>query len=51
MSDQSEPIRLLGAGPAGLTAAITLAQAGRQVVVYERAATVGSRREGDQEAL
>jgi flavin-dependent dehydrogenase len=41
----------MGAGPAGLAAAITLAQAGREVVVYERAVTVGSRREGDLEAL
>ncbi len=46
-----ESIRILGAGPAGLTAAITLARAGREVVVFERAATVGSRRDGDLEAL
>ncbi len=46
-----EPIKILGAGPAGLTAAITLARAGREVVVFERAATVGSRRDGDLEAL
>lgn len=46
-----EPIKIMGAGPAGLTAAITLARAGRSVVVYERAADVGTRRDGDQEAL
>lgn len=46
-----QPIKILGAGPAGLTAAITLARAGREVVVFERAANVGSRRDGDLEAL
>jgi flavin-dependent dehydrogenase len=45
------PTRILGAGPAGLTAAITLAQAGREVVVYERAPDVGTRHEGDYEAM
>ena len=44
-------IRILGAGPAGLTAAIVLARAGIPVHVYERAATVGDRHHGDLEAF
>src|SRR5215211_9091382 len=44
-------IRILGAGPAGLTAAITLARAGRSVTVYERASDVGTRHHGDYEAI
>lgn len=35
------PVHVLGAGPAGLAAAYTLAQAGRQTVVYERGKTPG----------
>ena len=46
-----ETINILGAGPAGLTAAITLARAGRSVIVYERAADVGVRHDGDLEAI
>ena len=42
---------ILGAGPAGLTAAITLARAGRKVTVYERASDVGSRHDGDYEVV
>ncbi len=44
-------IKIAGAGPAGLMAAIVLARAGRNVVVYERAGNVGSRHAGDLEAM
>ena len=46
-----EPVSIVGAGPAGLSAAITLARAGFPAVVYERAKTVGSRFVGDFEAI
>ncbi len=46
-----EPIPIVGAGPAGLAAAITLARAGVPAVVFERAKTVGSRFHGDFEAI
>jgi flavin-dependent dehydrogenase len=44
-------IKILGAGPAGLTAAIVLARAGNPVVVYERGSNVGGRHHGDLEAF
>jgi flavin-dependent dehydrogenase len=47
----STPIRILGAGPAGLTAAITLASAGRHVEVHERRQAVGTRFPGDVQGL
>lgn len=43
--------RILGAGPAGLTAAIALARAGRTVEVYERRQDVGARFPGDLQGL
>lgn len=43
MTATDDPIQVAGAGPAGLTAAIVLAQAGRQVIVHEAQAEVGSR--------
>jgi flavin-dependent dehydrogenase len=45
------PVRILGAGPAGLAAAITLARAGRPVEVLERAEACGSRFGGDLQGL
>lgn len=42
-----EPITIVGAGPAGLTAAIVLARHGLPVRVFEMAAEVGHRLSGD----
>ncbi len=47
----AERIEIAGAGPAGLAAAITLARAGRQVVVYEAQSEVGSRFRRDFQGL
>jgi len=44
-------ISICGAGPAGLVGAITLAKAGRRVIVYERHADVGSRFHNDLQGL
>ena len=45
------PVEIAGAGPAGLAAAITLARAGRQVVVHEARSEVGERFQGDFQGL
>jgi len=42
---------IIGSGPAGLTAALTLARSGAKVRVYERAETVGHRFKGDFQGL
>lgn len=45
------PIRIAGAGPAGLTAAITLARGGRAVEVHEAKSDVGARFIGDLQIM
>jgi flavin-dependent dehydrogenase len=47
----TDPVRIRGAGPSGLAAAITLARAGRAVVVYERRRDCGRRFGGDLQGL
>ena len=48
---EDEVIEIAGAGPAGLTAAITLARAGRQVLVHELRKEVGYRFGRDLQGL
>ncbi len=45
------PVEIAGAGPAGLAAAITLARAGRQVIVHEAQKEVGHRFGGDYQGI
>jgi flavin-dependent dehydrogenase len=49
--DAGEPLEIVGAGPAGLSAALTAARAGRAVTVYEMRAECGSRFHGDIQGL
>jgi 2-polyprenyl-6-methoxyphenol hydroxylase-like FAD-dependent oxidoreductase len=48
---RDEVIEIAGAGPAGLAAAITLARAGRRVIVHEAQREVGYRFQGDLQGL
>ncbi len=48
---KDQPIEIVGAGPAGLTAAITLAHHGYRVVVYEARSDVGARFHGDFQGI
>src|SRR5438874_3249304 len=50
MSEPS-PIRIAGAGPSGLAAAIVLARAGRRVEVHEAKGDVGTRFIGDLQII
>jgi len=47
----AEPIHIVGAGPAGLAAALTIAGAGGRAVVHEQRADVGSRFHGDLQGI
>lgn len=48
---ESRPIRIAGAGPSGLAAAIALARAGRPAQVHEAKSDVGSRFIGDLQII
>lgn len=48
---QNNAINILGAGPAGMCAAILLAKAGRKVHIHERYDVVGKRFQGDLQGL
>ncbi len=48
---KDKAIKIVGAGPSGLTAAINLAQAGYQVDVYEKRSDTGKRFHGDLQGL
>lgn len=47
----SESVEIVGAGPAGLSAARTITGSGRQAIVYERHSDVGRRFHGDYQGL
>jgi flavin-dependent dehydrogenase len=49
--DRKQPIRIAGAGPSGLAAAITLARAGVAVEVHEAKSDVGRRFIGDLQVI
>jgi flavin-dependent dehydrogenase len=51
MISAAKTVQIAGAGPAGLAAAITLAGAGKHVLVHEAAATVGHRFRRDLQGL
>jgi flavin-dependent dehydrogenase len=51
VTNPADSIRIAGAGPAGLAAALTVARAGGQALVYERHRDVGRRFHGDFQAI
>src|SRR5579884_1970739 len=50
-SSRSDPVTIVGAGPAGLACAISLARAGERVVVREMNTKIGGRFHGDFQGL
>ena len=48
---KNKPIKIIGAGPAGLCAAINLARAGYSVTVFERNRDAGMRFHGDFQGI
>ena len=50
-ADPDRIIRIAGAGPAGLASAITLARAGRRVIVHEAQREIGYRFQNDLQGL
>ena len=44
-------VHIVGAGPAGIAAALTVAQAGSQAIIHEQRPDVGSRFHGDLQAV
>jgi flavin-dependent dehydrogenase len=47
----AQPIHIVGAGPAGLAAALTIASAGGRAVVHEQRTDVGGRFQGDLQGI
>ncbi|MFQ6677256.1 MAG: NAD(P)/FAD-dependent oxidoreductase [Fidelibacterota bacterium] len=50
-SEPLNPIKISGAGIAGMTAAINLKKAGKNVVIFEKYPAIGLSRDGDYEGL
>ena len=46
-----QPLHIVGAGPAGLAAALTVARAGQQAIVHEQRCDVGGRFHGDLQGI
>jgi hypothetical protein len=51
IQNSSDPVVIAGAGPAGLSAALTIVRAGGRAIVYERRPDVGGRFHGDFQGI